>query len=566
MDAAAASLATWKTGQAVFSLLATLHLTSYKYPPTCNPKDGEYFDYIVVGCGTAGSIIANRLTENENVNYPGLFPFTAETSYDYNFPTVNDNYTGQLLRDNSVRITAGKMLGGSSGLSHFLDVRGNPFDFSRWATAAGEDSWNYEGLLPYFIKSEKVTNETILDSPTGKFHGTNGNVEVNIVHSNNNVDIINAFKELGHKYNEDINSNETLGITEPFYFLANGKRSDMASEYITPIKQRKNLHIWKEATVTKINFDLFKNAVSVEVMDSKNKIKTINANKEILLAAGIIKTPQLLMLSGIGPRDQLQKYGIPVLSDLPVGKNLQDHVVALALHKLDPSIAIETPPPPTEFPTPYLLVNANLDPKKSIPDYQVINIFLPHDTGALNLLCGVVLKYENELCNQLYKANIGRNALLSVIYKHRPLSSGEVTLNSKDPLATPTIKMNYYSDKKDLEDMVEYVHKFREIVNTTVLLKKGAEFLDLDLKSCKGIDKDTDEYWKCYILSTSASIYHFIGTCALGTVLDSKLSVKGVNRLRVVDASAIPDIPSGDNMAALTAFVERAADIIKSYV
>lgn len=493
--------------------------------------------------------------------------FLPNTPYDYNFPTVNDNFSAQNLKENAVRMTAGKALGGSSVLHHMIQVRGNRRDYQRWATAADDSSWDYDSLLPYFIKSEQVKSPEILNSETGSYHGTEGYVNMTKEPHKVNKDILDAFVEMGYEYLVDVNGNKSLGVAEPLFVIDDGVRQSMAECHLSAAKDRSNLFVYKGTTVTKILFDDDKNAIGVETLTKDNKTVTIKARKEIILAAGVIRTPQILMLSGIGPKTHLKEFNIDVISDLPVGETFQDHFGVVVAHKLNKSPILTSLSPSfpdfKQFPAPTTVGFKSLDPDATYPDFQTINLRMPHNSIGLPSLCSNVFKYKNSICNEMIRSNIGRDLLFSVFFIMQPYSRGKVELRNTDPMDYPSIYTGYFSNTTDLDNLGSYLLHFSAIANTTYFKSVDAELVDFNLEDCNDLDRDSYDYWRCYGLKMSSTIWHPASTCPMGPVLDSKLNVRGVKKLRVVDASGLPSVNSGQLMAAVMVFAEKAADLIK---
>lgn len=494
---------------------------------------------------------------------PGIFTVTPEASYDYNFPTENDNYSAQYLQDKIVKVTGGKMIGGSSNMQHMIMVRGNQRDYQRWATASGDDSWSYDSLLPYFKRSERMEDPDILESPFAEYHGTSGNLGMAREHNVANNEIIKSLQELGYEYYVDLNANVTLGVAEATFGISNGIRQSTAECYLGPSKDKTNLFIFEQTTVTKILFDDDNNAIGVEALTSNNETYKIKAKKEVIVAAGAIKTPQLLMLSGIGPQADLETLNIPVISDLPVGQALSDHVGVIVAFSLGATNETIPPANPHLFPVPTTVSFKSLDPSVNYPDCQSINLLFPHDSSGLLQLCSIVFKYNNDICNQVYNSDKGHGLLYSVVYLLQPSSTGTVSLRSSDPLDNPKITTGFFSDPADLDNLGSCLQDIAGLVNTTYFKKAESEIVDLDLEECNSLDRTSWEYWKCYGKAMSTTIWHPAASAPMGPVLDSKLRVRGVQKLRVVDASAMPNVSSGNIMLAVVALAEKAADLIK---
>lgn len=458
------------------------------------------------------------------------------------------------------------MLGGSDSLNHFIHLRGVPADYDCWAKKARDNSWKYENVLQYFKKSERVDDVEIL-SQYGEFHGVDGPMGLTRQPEEEVTDILKSFAEVGNPTVLDLNADKYVGYTQPQYMLADKKRQTPAYVYLNPVKDYPNFYVSKHTRVTRIIFE-GNVAVAVEAV-YKGKTYTLRAKKEIILSAGVFNTPQLLMLSGIGPKEHLDSFNIKTLKDLPVGDNMIDHVSVTMVHKMK-KYPIPIPNLPAEkpnlfrFPFPAMAGSVALNKSRTCPDYQTYNLFFKHDLPYLTLACAIVFGLRDEICNRWQKQVKSRDSLYTVLAYLQPKSRGSVRLRSTDPFEDPVITTGFYSNEEDLKEMLKIIKDFITVGDTEYFKKIGAGLVGLNLKECAGKEIGTDEFWECYILEHSSSPYHNVGTCPMGKVVDGKLKVKGFKRLRVVDASVMPNIPRSAPNAAVIMLAEKASDMIKN--
>ena len=531
------------------------------------------FDFVIVGGGSAGSTMAARLSEDPNVTVCLLeaggkgasillrAPVGAVVAlpgygklFNWAFKTVP-----QLgLNGRRGYQPRGRALGGSSAINAMLYVRGHKADYDSWA-ALGCNGWGWKDCLPYFKKSEN--NERILDD----FHGNNGPLHVSNQQSPRPIAhaFVAAATANQHCLRTDFNDgdNEGVGMYQVTQFHSdkkNGERCSAAAAYLHPVMERPNLTVITKARATKILFE-GKCAIGVAYQQDKTS-KTVHANKEVLLAAGALQSPQLLQLSGVGRADDITPHGIEMVHELMgVGQNLQDHLDFTLSYKTNDTdnfgiglvgsarlIAAMLTWWRTGrgmIATPFAEGAAFLktDPSLDLPDIQLHFVIAVVDDHARRLHLGH-----------------GYGCHVCVL---RPHSRGTITLQNADPMADPVIDPQFLSDRRDLETMIKGAKMTRHILQTEPL----ASYAKQELFGVK--DHMTDTEWEHHIRARADTIYHPVGTCKMGidnlAVVDPQLRVHGLTGLRVVDASVMPTLIGGNTNAPTIMIAEKCADMIK---
>ncbi|KAL5239947.1 hypothetical protein ACI65C_007357 [Semiaphis heraclei] len=556
------------------------------------------YDFIVVGAGSAGSVVASRLSEVDKWNVllieagqqashimdiPLTAPFLQFSSTNWNYRTVPMKNSCLGFEGNQCKFPRGKVMGGSSILNYMIYTRGNRKDYDKWADM-GNTGWDYNSVLKYFIKSE---NANLSHADLG-YHGRNGLLSVSDVP--HRTPIAKAFVEAGSQIGLpviDVNGEKQVGINYLQTTMKNGRRCSTNTAFLHPAKKRPNLHVKKLSMVTRILIDRQKKkAIGVEFV-SKRKTYRVFARKEVIVSGGAINTPQLLMLSGIGPKQHLADLRIPLVKDLPVGENLMDHVsLGSLVVSINESVSIQFN---NVLDDPYVLNDyiRNGDGIETVPGGAEALAFVDVDSPSLAdghpnlellLVSGTYSSYKlvPKLCGMraglydaVYRATEGTDGFTVFPMVMRPKSRGRVWLSDDDPFHHPLIDPNYFADEADLDVAVAGVRIVQRMLRTGPMRSLDATVLKTPLPGCAQHVFDTDAYWKCSARQISFTIYHLSGTCKMGpatdqsAVVDPRLRVHGVSGLRVVDASIMPEVPAAHTNAPTIMIAEKASDMIK---
>ena len=524
------------------------------------------FDYVIVGAGSAGCVLANRLTEDGRHSVllleagpPDRYPWLhvpigyAKTMQ---HPVLNwcfETEPEPNMHGRRVYWPRGRTLGGSSAVNGLIQIRGQAGDFDGWE-ALGATGWNARETMRYFIKSE--TNSR----GANEFHGDCGPLSVSdIAEKSELVDaFIAAAGDLGIPPNDDFNGPVQEGAGYLQLTTRNGRRASAAVAYLRPARSRPNLAVETGAHATGVVFE-GRRAVGVRYL-AGGRTRSVRANAEVLLCGGALQSPQLLQLSGIGPAGLLKAHGIPVVHELPgVGENLQDHLALRVMYKCTRPVTTND-----ELRTVW---------RKALTGMKYV--FLRRGPMAIGVMTGGMITRalpEAETPDmQFFISTVSADArgaaphpfpgFTFVFYPMRPTSRGFVRIKSADPLAAPAMQPNYLSTEYDRRGMVAGAHMARALAATPSLSPYVLEELQ------PGASVRTDEQILESVREHGSSGYHPVGTCRMGTdagaVVDPRLRVRGIEGLRVIDASVMPTLVSGNTNAATIMIAEKGADLVR---
>ncbi|CAG9862537.1 unnamed protein product [Phyllotreta striolata] len=549
------------------------------------------YDFVIIGGGTSGSVVASRLSELDfqvllleagNFSNNGFEqfirfaePFHMYTDWNWGYKSVPQQFGCLGVVNESCLLPRGKGVGGNTLINDAIYSRGHPSNFDDWARIVDDASWSYDEVLKWFKKSENFHSSNSKARPAFSYHGTAGelNVQDRIPDTFLTDAFVRANEELGYHVT-DMNKPSQIGTSIYQYYVSKtGRRQDFGNLFLKPHLKRTNLKVLTGSYVTNIVINPSTKRATGAVFTNAGRTYRVKAKLEVILSAGVIGSPQILMLSGVGPKKHLQQHGITVIEDLEVGSTLRDQLyvdlrfssnINIPEESLDDQLkdyikGIGTLTAP--------MVNQALGFYKinrpgSTPNVEVFSDLIAYSDGERRLM-----GFKPEIYEALWGSN---NTHVSFVIENLlPKSTGTVRLKDNNPFEYPLIDPNVLAHHEDIDVLYQGIQFILRLAQTRAYQRLGLSYIANPLPPCRHLQFRSKQYWYCFIRQLSQSAFHPVGTCPMGAsrrhgVVDSDLKVFGIKGLRVVDSSVFPTQISGHPDVAALMIAEKISEIIKS--